>query len=337
MEAGAQWPDACLNGTISTLPKEDTEDPSQAEAGALVANVGLATRPITNLSPLYCAYSSVRFDNMASWRELWLPQCAHGARKQHEVHDPSWQLSLMNEVAEITRQQLGGVAIDKTKFFDMLNFEIGHNILSRFGAPDFVINAQRQFYSRLKCRYKINAAFSNINRKGNGFAQGDSYSLQVALGFMAVWTNYTHSKAAEIHTGSFVDDAHFFALNESPDLVVRNVINAWQATQRFDQLTGLVTNRRKTHIFANTKTLEETIIANLQNSEPVSSLQAKSSFRLVGSVVTVRDKPESQTKAARIEGTLRKLQRIRIAPLRFKHRVTLAEAVFAGAIFGREL
>jgi hypothetical protein len=35
---------ACLYGTISTLPEEATEEPTEVKAGNLIANVGLATR-----------------------------------------------------------------------------------------------------------------------------------------------------------------------------------------------------------------------------------------------------------------------------------------------------
>ena len=192
VEDGAAWPDSCLCGTISTIPKEATEDSTEVKAGNLIANVGLATRPITNLSPLYCAYSSVRFEDMTSWREEWLPPCARGARKRNETHDLSWSLALTAENANSTNLHLGGISIDKRKFFDLLQHQIGHSLLQQLGAPTGYIAAQEQFYNQLKCRYKINKTFSEECCKTNGFAQGDSYSLQVALAMMATWTKYIH-------------------------------------------------------------------------------------------------------------------------------------------------
>ena len=51
VEDGAAWPDSCLCGTISTIPKEATEESTEVKAGNLIANVGLATRPITESRP----------------------------------------------------------------------------------------------------------------------------------------------------------------------------------------------------------------------------------------------------------------------------------------------
>jgi hypothetical protein len=191
----------------------------------------------------------VRFEDMSGWREAWLPPCARGARKRNETHDLSWSLALTAENANSTNLHLGGVSIDKRKFFDMLQHQIGHSLLQQLGTPSVYIAAQEQFYNQLKCRYKINKTFSEECCKTNGFAQGDSHSLQVALAMMATWTKYIHRSADQISTGGFVDDSNFFAKGNSIDTVATQVASAWQASQSFDNISGLETNVSKTFNF----------------------------------------------------------------------------------------
>ena len=115
------------------------------------------------------------------------------------------------------------------------------------------------------------------------------------------------------------------------------VANAWQASQSFDNISGLETNVSKTFIFANSQLLEDTITQNIAELPNAVNLRSQQSFRLVGSVITVRGRPQIQTRATRVANTLTKLQRIRRAPVRFTHKVRLAEAIFSGAVFGSEI
>lgn len=70
VENGADWPDACLRGTVTTIPKETDPDSKSHPVGELIASVGLSTRPITNLSPLYSVYGSARFEQLSAWRDI---------------------------------------------------------------------------------------------------------------------------------------------------------------------------------------------------------------------------------------------------------------------------
>ena len=79
------------------------------------------------------------------------------------------------------------------------------------------------------------------------------------------------------------------------------------------------------------------LITRFLNHYVSAALKCRQSFRLLGSVITTRGVPETKTRSSRIANTLHKLQRIRAAPVRFSHKVTLAEAGFAGAVFGSEI
>ena len=85
------WPDVCTEVVTSIVPKEATIDARTFSDFAIVAGDGLATRPISNLSPLYSAYASCRYSDihMAPWRELWMSPNMYGARKNCSVHDAS--------------------------------------------------------------------------------------------------------------------------------------------------------------------------------------------------------------------------------------------------------
>ena len=184
---------------------------------------------------------------------------------------------------------------------------------------------------------KSTKSFSHENIRTNAFAQGDSYSLQVALATIAIWTYYIQNKSQQISTGSFLDDSHFYCSDPSVDVVASRVAKAWIASQKYDEISGLETNIDKTFIFANSQQLEVAINNQIVNHYGPAALKCRQSFRLVGSVITTRGVPETKTRSSRIANTLHKLQRIRAAPVRFSHKIKLAEAVFAGAVFGSEM
>lgn len=229
---------------------------------------------------------------------------------------------------------LAGISNDKRKFFDILQRDLGHSLLKQLGAPTDYIPAQEQFYKRLRYRYKVNKSFGGEHSRANGFAQGDTYSLQIALANMAVWTKFVQQNSQGVTAGSFVDDSHFYRVHSSPEVVSSCVAAAWIACHRFDNISGLETNEDKTFIFGTARSLEVDINKQITEVHQLPALPCQQSFRLVGSVIAARGVPQSTTRSARISNVLQKLQRIRSAPLRFSHKVRLAESVFAGAIFG---
>ena len=64
IENGSPWPEICCMGVITAIPKGAGTSPEDAKSGQLIAEDGLSTRPITNLSPLYTTYSSCRYSQM---------------------------------------------------------------------------------------------------------------------------------------------------------------------------------------------------------------------------------------------------------------------------------
>ena len=337
VEEGAPWPDLCCQAVISTIPKVANSEPADQPGGQQIAGEALNNRPITNLSPLYCAYSGARFKHMASWRESWMDPSMHGARQGHEVFDTSWNLALQLEHAAVTNQHAAGISLDRKKFFDLLEYDIGHSAMIMLGACPKVVRAATSLYSQMNCRYKINGSISSACTRKNGFAQGDSYSLQIALAMMNVWTKHIQKCSPGLSTGSFVDDSHFLSIGTDPTEVATNVASAWQQSLKFDQATGMVTNIHKTFAFANSICLQSEVQHVFENSEPSVSLSFTQSFKLVGSVVTCRGKPSLTSREQRVQATVKKLRKIATIPLRFEHKVKMARAIFTTATFGTEL
>ena len=340
IEQGAPWPSVCCLSSISTIPKGSADDPDNKPAGEIIAADGLQTRPITNLSPLYTAYSGCRYTQMQQWRELWLTDCMSGSRPNREIHDCSYSLALQLEYQTFLGNHSAGISMDRTKFFDLIEYPLGFHLLLALGAPQGVLQATQRLYGSLKHTYKLRRANSEFLTKGNGFPQGDSWSLQVALATMSFWTRYLKAGPLQdmaIHTGSFLDDSHFYSIHAEPAPVVLSLIKAWKRSQEFDELAGLKTNSKKSFFFANNHALPEDIKVAMQELPAEQRLSSRDSFILVGSVVTSHGVPKETNRDKRVLATTQKLHKIRFAPVRFAYRARIAGAICKSAFFGTEL
>lgn len=108
-------------------------------------------RPISNISPWATPYGGLRFKQMSTWRESWLPDSMHGARKQHEPNDVAHELQLFLEQSKITGDHVAGISLDRRRFFDMLPRQICFNILTSLGAPAKIIQAEKTLHQQFQC------------------------------------------------------------------------------------------------------------------------------------------------------------------------------------------
>lgn len=230
IEQGVKWPEVCQLATISTIPKGNSDQAALYPGGEIVAGDGLNTRPITNMCPLYTIYSGCRYQHMETWREMWMEPCMHGARAKHEIHDCSLSLAFQMEFQSQINNFSAGVSMDRKKI-DLLEYDVGFYLMKQLGAPEGVLQAEIQMYSNLRCSYKVKRAASRFFTKRNGFAQGDSWSLQIALANMATWTKFMKAGPQQnmaLHTGSFIDDSHFHCFSDNMQAVANNVSAAWK-------------------------------------------------------------------------------------------------------------
>ena len=109
-------------------------------------------------------------------------------------------------------------------------------------------------YKTLKVRYKVGDAISEERGRLNGLIQGLSGSIMAATLMMAIWDRVIKETTKGVHTGGFVDDTNMSSKGET---CVEELIEAWEATKKFDKAAGMETNKRKTKASANTEKLEK--------------------------------------------------------------------------------
>ena len=305
IENGDGWPSVLEFGIVSCLPK-GAGDAAQDEMPLnVLAPKAADTRPITNLSPWKTLYSGLRYQHMNAWREQWLPHNMHGARSGHEVYDVSYELALLIEQHQRKGEPFGVISMDRRKFFDLLEWDIGNNLMLAFGCDPKVVNAESRFMHNLTSRFKVGQAVSTPSSRINGYVQGDSWSVQVALAVMAVWSKTMME--AHVHTSGFLDDSNFRANNlEQQDdeisdqpakhLWVRRILKGMQLSTEFDRLSGCQTNMHKTKALVNHHSLQKIMREAL--STDFSDLEVVTDFILVGSQISVR-----RSSAAKYLGT----------------------------------
>ena len=260
-EQGAQWPQQLTTGLTSCIPKPGpTDDLSTVSTGEILAQSGMQTRPITNLSPIWTAYTSIRFRQMAPWREQVLPPEMYGARSSREATSAVLDFTLQLEQAHRDDYLLLALAIDKTKFFDTMEYDLCHTIMASMGAPPILLSAMGRFYDNLSTYYKAEGALAGPYTRRNGFVQGCTWSVQAAQCLMCAWHVWMRNHA---HTASFLDDSRLHVCqhpDEDPGDTQQRLLQAWAHSEQFDTLTGLTSNTDKTKCL----TTQPSIRANLR-------------------------------------------------------------------------
>ena len=103
------------------------------------------------------------------------------------------------------------MSLDWSKFFDSLGRDIGNELMQEAMTDDseglLVAEAERVFTEQSQCRFKIDKAISEkAETRSNGFLQGPSYSIQVSLLYMSIWTKAVR-KETNNKTAGFINDS----------------------------------------------------------------------------------------------------------------------------------
>ena len=148
-----------------------------------------------------------------AWGEQWLPHSMHGARSGHEVYDVSYELAFLIEQHQRKGEPFGVISMDRRNFFDLLDWDIANNLILASRCDPKVVNAESRFTHNwsIYSRFRMGQAISNLSSRINGYIQGDSWSVQVALAVIAVWSKTMME--AHVHTSGFLDDSNFRANN----------------------------------------------------------------------------------------------------------------------------
>ena len=116
------------------------------------------------------------------------------ARRGHESCDTAYELALLNEYAHAKHFHLGGVSLDRRKFFDLLPHDLIFSLLETMGLPNYFVAVERRFYKQLTCTFKVANALCMACTRSNGFLQGCSFSLQAAQALLSVWTRLMETR-----------------------------------------------------------------------------------------------------------------------------------------------
>ena len=209
IEESQIWPEILVQVVTTFIPKVDDEDLDKVNQKKLACPAPEEMRPINNASPWYSIYTSLRYEQMESWRNEVMPSSMHGSRKDHGVWDVSLEHMLEMEAAVEKDQCLGSLSLDWSKFFDSLERDTGNslvqNMLGRDSNALGNVQAERTFAELSKARVKVGRAVQTQGKtRGNGFLQGPCYIIEVALMRMSVWTRAVETEA-DVQTTGLVD------------------------------------------------------------------------------------------------------------------------------------
>ena len=200
---------------------------------------------------------------MSEWREQWLPQSMAGGRPNKEASDVTLEHALAMELPVMQNRSVGAMALDWAKFFDSINRDIGDALMKRLMTQDSsveahnYVSAESRFGRQARYRFKIGKATTAMSKtRGGGYFQGPSYSIQVALACMSVWTRHLESDT-RCKTCGFIDDS---SLRADPSLeedeALTQLQEAWDKSKAFGNLAGAKLNETKVKMMASTTTME---------------------------------------------------------------------------------
>ena len=105
------WPEQLATGYIPLIPKGEGSEPLQL-------------RPLSVLSAIYGAWSSIRLRDCLIWQEKWVHRNAFAFRPQKSAVDAATLLAALIERAHLLKQALSGAGTNYVKCFDLIPQQI---------------------------------------------------------------------------------------------------------------------------------------------------------------------------------------------------------------------
>ena len=348
VEDKSEWPGIILEVLTSMIPKEADPELGEISPEELAVPEATEMRPINNCSPWYSIWSGVRYQQMTAWRDLWLPDSMHGARKDHETADVSVEHSLNMQLAVAKGIPKAAISLDWAKFFDSLERDVGNELMQEMMTDDsealLVVEAERKFTEQAQTRFKVGRAVSAESQtRANGFLQGPNYSIQIAQMFMAVWTKAIEAETNN-KTAGFIDDSSVRSNDvETEEEAAEAVLAAWKLSVEFGKLAGTKLNEKKLKILATSTSLEERLEKAFEEVG-CKNLKAKQAIVLVGGVVSngtrtrLGEQEKKQLGGSRITKFAKIISRVAQLPFGYERKAD-AIACYATPVltFGAEL
>lgn len=201
----------------------------------------LSKRLITLLSPLYLAYTKVRFQQSISWQLKIFPKNLCGGVAKRKTTDISHHLAIRSEIAVATGKSLIGIKIDRSKCFDRIIPKIVASIGEKLGLDSKYLHVWQQLY----CDFQRFLSYEQYIypeslKSHNGIAQGDVGSVLGINLLMTAWCRLM-SVFPDIQSFVYIDDAYLCTTLEHIDQLAAAI----HATNLFDQLCGQAFNINK--------------------------------------------------------------------------------------------
>ena len=205
-------------------------------------------RLITIMPILLLAYTGSRFRHLQSWQMQCMPQALQGGipkRKMEAVHT---HMRLAIDQAQVDKQPLVGVKIDKSKCFDRIIPSYAAALMLSYGVPKRVVSFFVKIYNGLHkhLSYKSWIA-ANPTKGANGVAQGCSLSLIAINVYMKTWCHLLEH-LPDVTMKAFVDDSYLWAHLSHVHLLEQAIA----ITKMWDELSGQKLNDNKSTIWATT-------------------------------------------------------------------------------------
>ena len=201
----------------------------------------LSKRLITLLSPLYLAYTKIRFQQSIPWQKQIFPKNLCGGVAGRKTTDISHHLAIMSENAIVTGKSLIGIKIDRSKCFDRILPSLVAAIGEKLGLDKKYLHVWQQLYQDFRRFLSYDQFILPDSLKShNGIAQGDVGSV---LGINMLMTAWCRLMAVfkDIHAFVYIDDAYLCTTLDHLDQLKAAI----HSTTLFDTLCGQAFNISK--------------------------------------------------------------------------------------------
>ena len=201
----------------------------------------VSKRLITLLSPLYLAYTKVRFQQSIQWQLQIFPKNLCGGVAKRKTSDISHHLAIRSESAIAHGKSLIGIKIDRSKCFDRIIPALIAAIGEKLGLDKKYLHVWQQLYHDFQRFLSYDQFILPDSLKShNGIAQGDVGSVLGINLLMTAWCRLM-SVFQDIQSFVYIDDAYLCTTLEHIDQLAAAI----KATSLFDTLCGQAFNIKK--------------------------------------------------------------------------------------------
>ncbi len=236
-------------------------------------------RGIVIFSILHRITFGIQWRRLREWQEQWIAEGQHGGRVGGEHLADAWDLQARIEAAIAEDNNLVGALLDYSKFFDRFCPYLVRGLLMTAGAPRGLADQLFYIISNLRRYIRVAGTYGAVISQCNGAGQGCSMSILVANLYVATLLNFLRAEHSSTEVAAFLDDRNMVAET------VKDLLDAVNATRRFDTAAGHSTNVDKTALFATSPTDRDNLRRSAIDGQP---LNVKLDEVMVGHHITTR-------------------------------------------------